>query len=86
MPPILFRVDYQPLLERAMAAAAATTGRGQVADYIPALATVDPDAIDIAMAASAEDVRHLRGTSVNQVDDVEHLLVTAGNTGSLSLG
>ena len=50
IPLILFQVDYQPLLERAMAAAGATTGRGQVADYIPALATVDPDAFGIAMA------------------------------------
>jgi glutaminase len=43
-------VDYQRLLERAMAAAAATAGRGQVADYIPALASVDPDAFGMAMA------------------------------------
>ena len=50
IPPILFQVDYQPLLERAMAAAAATAGSGQVADYIPALATVDPDAFGMAMA------------------------------------
>jgi glutaminase len=50
IPLILFQVDYQPLLERAMAAAAATAGRGQVADYIPALATVDPDAFGMAMA------------------------------------
>ena len=33
-----------------MAAAAATAGRGQVADYIPALASVDPDAFGMAMA------------------------------------
>ena len=33
-----------------MAAAAATVGRGQVADYIPALASVDPDAFGMAMA------------------------------------
>ena len=50
IPLILFQVDYQRLLERAMAAAAATAGRGQVADYIPALASVDPDAFGMAMA------------------------------------
>ena len=50
IPLILLQVDYQRLLERAMAAAAATAGRGQVADYIPALATVDPDAFGMAMA------------------------------------
>ena len=33
-----------------MAAAAATAGRGQVADYIPALASVDPDAFGMAVA------------------------------------
>ena len=33
-----------------MAAAAATAGRGQVANYIPALASVDPDAFGMAMA------------------------------------
>ena len=30
------------------------------------------------MNAIAEGVRKLRGTSVNQVDEVEHVLVTAG--------
>jgi hypothetical protein len=30
------------------------------------------------MNVIAEGVRQLRGTSVNQVDDVEHVLVTAG--------
>ncbi|HVH23275.1 MAG TPA: glutaminase, partial [Pseudonocardia sp.] len=43
-------MDYQPLLERAVAAATATAGRGRVADYIPALAAVDPDAFGLAMA------------------------------------
>ena len=49
-PLILCQVDYKRLLERAMAAAAATAGRGQVANYIPALASVDPDAFGMAMA------------------------------------
>jgi glutaminase len=46
----MFRVDYQPVLERALAAAVATAGRGRVADYIPALAAVEPDAFGMAIA------------------------------------
>ena len=41
------------------------------------------------MNGIAEGVRQLRGTSVNQVDDVEHVLVTAGTgvpTSGLTLG
>ena len=41
------------------------------------------------MNGIAEGVRQLRGTSVNQVDDVEHVLVTAGTgvpTSGLILG
>ena len=41
------------------------------------------------MNGVAEGVRQLRGTSVNQVDDVEHVLVTAGTgvpTSGLILG
>ena len=49
-PLILFPVDYQSLLDGAMTAAAATAGHGRVADYIPALASVDPDVFGIAMA------------------------------------
>ena len=56
MPPILFRVDYQLLLKGAVAAAAATAGQGRVADYIPALATVDPDIFGIAMATSDGEI------------------------------
>src|SRR6478752_5155005 len=48
-PPILFRVDYQLLLKGAMAAAVATAGQGRVADYIPALATVEPDVFGLVM-------------------------------------
>jgi Glutaminase len=49
-------VDYQRLLERAMAAASATASRGQVADYIPALATVDPDAFGMAIATLGGEI------------------------------
>jgi glutaminase len=56
IPLIMFQVDYQRLLERAMAAAAATAGRGQVADYIPALASVDPDAFGMAVATSDGEI------------------------------
>ncbi|HET9564903.1 MAG TPA: glutaminase [Mycobacterium sp.] len=49
-------MDYQRLLERAMAAAAATAGRGQVADDIPALATVDPDAFGMAIATLGGEI------------------------------
>ncbi len=41
------------------------------------------------MNGIAEGVRQVRGTSVNQVDDVEHVLVTAGTgvpTSALVLG
>ena len=41
------------------------------------------------MNGIAEAVRQVRGTSVNQVDDVEHVLVTAGTgvpTSGLILG
>jgi acetyl-CoA acetyltransferase len=41
------------------------------------------------MNGIAEGVRQVRGTSVNQVDDVEHVLVTAGTgvpTSALILG
>jgi acetyl-CoA acetyltransferase len=41
------------------------------------------------MNGIAEGVRQVRGTSVNQVDDVEHVLVTAGTgvpTSGLILG
>ena len=41
------------------------------------------------MNGIAEGVRQLRGTSVNQVDNVEHVLVTAGTgvpTSGLILG
>ena len=34
------------------------------------------------MNGIAEGVRQLRGTSVNQVDDVEHVLFSAGNRGA----
>ncbi|MFJ9607636.1 glutaminase [Kitasatospora sp. NPDC101176] len=43
-------LDYPLLLEAASAAAHATAGQGRVADYIPALATVEPDAFGMAVA------------------------------------
>jgi glutaminase len=43
-------VNYQQLLEQSMAAALRTRGLGRVADYIPALATADPDAFGMALA------------------------------------
>jgi glutaminase len=49
-------VDYQQLLEQSMAAAARTRGRGQVADYIPALACADPDAFGMALATADGEV------------------------------
>ena len=55
-PPILFRVDYQLLLKGAMAAAVATAGQGRVADYIPALAAVEPDMFGMVMATSDGEI------------------------------
>lgn len=43
-------LDYPVLLAAAEAAARATTGRGHVADYIPALAAADPEAFGMAVA------------------------------------
>ncbi|MFJ2187296.1 glutaminase [Kitasatospora sp. NPDC087861] len=43
-------LDYRLLLDAATAAARATSGQGHVADYIPALATVEPDAFGMAVA------------------------------------
>ncbi|MBY8884499.1 glutaminase [Streptomyces sp. PTM05] len=43
-------MDYQELLHDAMDAARATKGRGRVADYIPALAGVDPGGFGMALA------------------------------------
>ncbi|MFE3872947.1 glutaminase, partial [Kitasatospora sp. NPDC059146] len=43
-------MDYPVLLAAAEAAARATTGRGHVADYIPALAEADPEAFGMAVA------------------------------------
>ncbi|MFD8087993.1 glutaminase [Kitasatospora sp. NPDC059722] len=43
-------MDYRGLLEAAEIAARATTGQGQVADYIPALAAADPEAFGMAVA------------------------------------
>ncbi len=44
------KLDYRLLLDAAAAAARATGDQGHVADYIPALATVDPDAFGMAVA------------------------------------
>ncbi|MEY9842999.1 glutaminase [Streptacidiphilus sp. BW17] len=49
-------VDYQELLDAALAAARRTRGTGHVADYIPALARVDPDAFGMAVATVEGDV------------------------------
>jgi glutaminase len=49
-------VDYQQLLEQSMAAALRTSGLGRVADYIPALATVDPNAFGMALATLEGEV------------------------------
>jgi len=43
-------LDYEELLDVAMAAAGRTVGTGRVADYIPALATMDPHAFGMAVA------------------------------------
>jgi glutaminase len=49
-------VNYQQLLEQSMAAALRTRGLGRVADYIPALATVDPNAFGMALATVEGEV------------------------------
>jgi glutaminase len=49
-------VDYQQLLEQSMAAALRTRGLGRVADYIPALATADPDAFGMALATAEGEI------------------------------
>jgi glutaminase len=43
-------LDYEELLRVAGAAARESAGKGRVADYIPALATADPDAFGMAVA------------------------------------
>lgn len=48
--------DYQELLHTAMAAATRTAGQGRVADYIPALATADPNAFGMALATVDGDL------------------------------
>ncbi|MFJ1746620.1 glutaminase [Streptomyces sp. NPDC088116] len=48
--------DYQELLHTAMAAAERTAGQGRVADYIPALATADPNAFGMALATVDGDL------------------------------
>lgn len=48
--------DYQELLLTAMAAARKTAGLGRVADYIPALATADPNAFGMALATVDGDL------------------------------
>jgi glutaminase len=45
----MVRVDYQGLLHDAMTAGRAVSGRGRVADYIPALADADPRAFGMAL-------------------------------------
>jgi glutaminase len=42
--------EYRELLHAAMTAARETTGQGRVADYIPALASADPNAFGMALA------------------------------------
>ncbi|MDF3287697.1 glutaminase [Streptomyces silvisoli] len=43
-------MDYQQILQDAMEAARPVLGHGRVADYIPALASVDPQAFGMALA------------------------------------
>ena len=43
-------MDYQELLDDAVRAARTQVGRGKVADYIPALACADPNAVGMALA------------------------------------
>ena len=60
-----------------------------VATLVPAAAGPVDEAIAAVQVQIAEAVRQIRGTSVNQVDGVEHALVTAGTsvpTSALILG
>lgn len=49
-------IDYAQALREAESAAALTAGSGRVADYIPALAEVDPDAFGMAVATVAGEL------------------------------
>jgi glutaminase len=49
-------VDHQKMLYEAMEAARPVLGTGKVADYIPALAAVDPNAFGMALATVDGDV------------------------------
>ena len=53
--PVGESLDYRGLLEAAEIAARATTGQGQVADYIPALAEADPSAFGLCVANTRGD-------------------------------
>lgn len=49
-------IDYQHELEQAELASRRVAGTGKVADYIPALAAVDPDAFGMALATNDGEV------------------------------
>ncbi|GGO97696.1 glutaminase [Wenjunlia tyrosinilytica] len=56
MAPVNVDVDYRQLLNEAMAAARPVLGTGRVADYIPALASADPEAFGMALATVGGEV------------------------------
>jgi glutaminase len=78
-------MDLQPLIDRIVAELAAETARGQVATYIPGLASADPARFGIAVA-TADGALHLGGDaqlpfSIQSVSKVFALSLALGKAG-----